>query len=334
MTVTPSPAPGDSAGLTVHTVRHTIDVAADADTVYGLIADVERWPLVLGPTVHARRLEGDDRSELLALWATANGEVRTWTSRRQLDPGERRIRFRQEKPAAPLAAMGGTWTLEPAAPGRTHVVLDHDFAALGDDPEAVAWVTRATDRNSTAELAAIKDMAERAPEMAGLTSTFVDSVRVDGPASAVYAFLREADRWPARLPHVSRLVLTEEVPGLQMMDMDTRAPDGDTHTTRSVRVCFDDEHRLVYKQIGLPALLAVHIGEWTVVPDGDGVLASSAHTVRVEPTAIRAVLGDGATRADALAFVRRALGTNSLATLNHARVFAERAGAGGGADGG
>jgi aromatase len=321
--VTISPSPDPSA--TVHAVRHTIAVDADPDVVYGLVADVARWPVVLGPTVHAERLEGDDRDELLALWATANGEVRTWTSRRRLDPDARRITFRQEKPAPPLAAMGGAWTLEPAAPHGTRVVLDHDFAVRDDDPDAVAWVTRATDRNSTAELAAIKDAAERATELAELSMTFDDQVRIAGAAADVYAFLREADRWPDRLPHVSRLDLTEDVEGMQLMDMETRAPDGDVHTTRSVRVCFDADRRIVYKQVGLPALLALHTGEWTVVPDGDGVVARSAHTVRIDPEAVRPVLGGQATPDDALAFVRRALSTNSLTTLEHAREFAETA---------
>ncbi|HEV7760279.1 MAG TPA: aromatase/cyclase [Acidimicrobiales bacterium] len=312
---------------TVHTARHTIEIEAAADTVYRLVADTERWPVVLGPTVHVRRLEGDDTDELLALWATANGSVRNWTSRRKLDPHSRRIDFRQVTPSHPVAGMGGTWALEPLGADRTRVVLDHDFAAVDDDPDAVAWIDQAMDRNSHAELAAIKENAERSDEHARLTRTFADSVHVDGSADDIYAFLRAADRWPERLPHVQRLDLTEEIEGLQIMVMDTRAPDGDVHTTRSVRVCFDDEHRIVYKQIGLPALLAVHTGEWTIVPDGDGVLATSAHTVRVERPAIRTVLGDGATGDDALAFVRRALGTNSLVTLNQARVYAEAAGA-------
>jgi aromatase len=299
-------------------------VDVPADDVYRIVADVTRWPVVMGPTVHVERLEGDDREEVLTLWATANGEARTWTSRRRLDPGARRIEFRQEAPAPPLAAMGGTWTFEPAGPARTRVVLDHDFAALGDDAEAVAWVTRATDRNSDAELANIKATAERAAELDGLTSTFVDSVTIDGPLDAVYSFLRDADRWPERLPHVARLDLTEDPPGLQVMDMDTRAPDGSVHTTRSVRVCFDPD-RIVYKQVRLPALLDVHTGEWNLAadPTTGTVTASSAHTVRIRPDAVATVLGAGATTADALAFVRRALGTNSTTTLEHAKAYAE-----------
>ena len=54
-----------------------------------------------------------------------------------------------------------------------------------------------------------------------------------------------------RLPHVARVVLTEDTPGLQFLEMDTRTKDGSTHTTKSVRVCFPDT-RIAYKQITLP----------------------------------------------------------------------------------
>jgi aromatase len=312
-----------AASPTVHTVRHTVTVDADPDDVYRIVADAARWPLVFGPTVHVERLEGDDRDELLALWATANGEVRHWTSRRQLDPAARRIDFRQQTPPPPLAAMGGTWTLEPLTPGSTRVLLDHDFAAIDDDPQAVEWIGRATDSNSNAELAALKRAAEQGTAGDELTMTFTDVVDIGGPPAEVYAFLADAQHWPERLPHVSRLELDEPQPGLQIMEMDTRTKDGSVHTTKSVRVCFEPE-RIVYKQIEPPALLDVHTGDWRFAPHGGGTRASSTHSIRIRTEAIGRVLGDGATVEDAKAFVHQALSTNSTTTLQQAKAAVER----------
>ena len=82
----------DGTHLTTHAVR----VRGSADAAYRLLADVSLWPQHFQPTVFAERVEGDDTDERIRIWAFANGEVRTWTSRRRLDPVARSVEFRQE----------------------------------------------------------------------------------------------------------------------------------------------------------------------------------------------------------------------------------------------
>ncbi|MFI7080709.1 aromatase/cyclase [Micromonospora sp. NPDC049903] len=304
---------------TVHTTRHTVDVSAPVDAVYPIIADVTRWPYTFAPTVHVdlieREADGPQHRERLRLWATANGVVRSWVSRRTLTPAEGRITFRQEVSAAPVASMGGEWRLEPID-GGTRVVLLHDYSVVDEDPDAAEWVARAVEHNSTAELAALRAAAESAED--GTLLSFADEVYVAAPAQDVYDFLYHADRWRERLPHVARVELTEDEPGVQILEMDTVAPDDSVHTTRSVRVCFPAD-RIVYKQTVLPPLLAAHTGTWTLRPDRDGVVATSHHTVVLRPDRVTALLGDSATLADARDLVRRSLGTNSRRTLEQAR---------------
>jgi ribosome-associated toxin RatA of RatAB toxin-antitoxin module len=309
----------------MHVVQHTTTVSAPAELLYDLVADALNWPVILGPTVHVERLASEDSVELLRLWATANGEVRTWTSKRTLDRANMRITFRQQESPTPLASMGGAWTLQPLSATETRVVLDHDFSVVDDDPEATSWFAKAVDSNSTAELTAMKELAERWAERSALTISFSDSVRIRATARQVYDYLNETDKWPERIPHVSRAELTEDAPGLQVMVMDTSTADGTVHTTRSVRVCFPHD-RIVYKQVETPALMSVHTGEWTLEQDADGVLATSRHTVVIRLEAVPEVLGPGASSADALQFVRAALSRNSTATLNHAKDFVESAG--------
>jgi aromatase len=307
-------------------VEHRIVVDAPANEVYLLIADVRNWPQLFSPTVYVDHIERSAGSERIRIWATANGEVKTWVSRRVLDADAHRIEFRQEVSAPPVAAMGGTWLIEPAPAGGSLVRLRHDYRAVDDDPRHLEWIDQAVDRNSRVELAALKTSVETVTAGGdGSMFSFADTVTVDGAAGDVYDFLNDAQWWADRLPHVSRVVLTEDTPGLQILEMDTRTKDGSTHTTKSVRVCFPHQ-RIVYKQITLPALITLHTGYWQIQDDpaGGGLSVTAQHTVVINPANVTQVLGAGAGLAEAREFVHRALSANSTATLGHAKDHAEK----------
>lgn len=305
----------------VRETEHEINVLAPADLVYALIADVGRWPETFPPTVHAEVVDQDGDSELIRLWAMANGVAKTWTSRRLHDPQRLSITFRQERSQHPVGGMGGTWVVEPVSATSCRVRLLHDFHAATDDPADLDWISQAVDRNSASELKALKASAEATGSEELLT--FDDTVTVDASGKDVYDFLNEAHLWQERLPHVARVSLEEDEPGLQILEMDTRTKDGSTHTTRSVRVC-KAATTLVYKQIVLPALMTLHTGRWLIEErDGGGVSVTSRHTVRINTENITRVLGKDATVQSARDFVRTALSGNSLATLGLAKAYAE-----------
>ncbi|HEX2312898.1 MAG TPA: aromatase/cyclase [Thermomonospora sp.] len=304
-------------------VEHDITVAAPAQAVFRLIADVENWPQIFGPTVHAERVAEGDGWERIRLWATANGTAKTWESRRELDPAALRVGFRQERSQPPVGGMSGSWEIEAIAADRCWVRLHHAYHAATGDPADLAWIDKAVDTNSQAELRALAMHAEAVTAGAEPLLTFDDTVDIDGRAEDVYDFLNEAGRWPERLPHVARVALEEATPGLQILEMDTRTADGAQHTTTSVRVC-RPHSRIVYKQIRPPALMSLHTGSWLIGErPGGGLSVTSRHTVRIEEANITAVLGDGADLAAARRFVREALGANSRATLGHAKAYAE-----------
>ncbi|WP_108989957.1 aromatase/cyclase [Streptomyces coelicoflavus] len=312
--------------MTTREVEHGITINAPAAAVHRLLAEVTNWPRIFPPTIHVEREEHDGDRERIRIWATANGEPKTWTSRRTLDAEALRITFRQEVPAPPVAAMGGTWIVDPLDEGTSRVRLLHDYRAVDDDPHDLLWIERAVDRNSTSELAALKENVERvhAAEAQELTFSFTDTVTIDGSAKDAFDFVNEAGHWPERLPHVARVRFTEDTPGLQELEMDTRAKDGSTHTTKSYRVVVG-HHRIAYKQVTLPALMTLHTGVWTFEETDDGgATASSQHTVTLNTDNIAKILGPEATVADARAYVHGALSTNSLATLGHAKDHAER----------
>lgn len=300
--------------------EHTLISSAPARELYDLAAEVNRWPAIFAPSVYVDILERTERTERFQLWALANDEVKTWVSRREHDPDALRIRFDQERSAAPIASMGGDWIFRPLPDGRTEIVLLHDFTAVDDASETVDWINSALDRNSPTELAALARIAEYGHAVEDVVFTFSDTVALRGSAADAYEFVYRSDLWPERLSHVSRVVLREDVPNVQDMEMDTVTPDGSAHTTRSVRVCFPDE-RIVYKQLVPPKLLLGHSGVWKFVDTADGALVTAEHTVAIDPATVTEVLGDQATLADAREFARTALGKNSRATLTHAGQF-------------
>ncbi|MFJ8028739.1 aromatase/cyclase [Streptomyces sp. NPDC096311] len=308
--------------MTTREVEHEITIAAPAPAVYRLLAEVTNWPRIFPPTIHVDRVEHDGSQERIRIWATANGEAKNWTSRRELDPEALRITFRQEVTAPPVAAMGGTWIIEPLGENASRVRLLHDYRAVDDDPHDLLWIDEAVDKNSRSELAALKKNVEFAHAAEEVTFSFEDTVYVDGAAKDVYAFINEANLWSERLPHVATVRLEEDTVGLQTLEMDTRAKDGSVHTTKSYRVTFPHQ-RIAYKQVTLPALMTLHTGHWTFEDTDQGVAATSQHTVTLNTDNIESILGCGATVADAREYVHTALSTNSRATLTHAKAFAE-----------
>ncbi|MBO2457460.1 aromatase/cyclase [Actinomadura violacea] len=303
--------------------EHAITVDAPAEDVYRIVATAVDWPVHFPPTVHVDLLDSDGAEERIRIWATANDEVKCWTSRRVHAPDAMSVKFRQEVTASPVAFMRGEWRITPLDSARSRVTLLHTYGAIDDDPRSAEWIGRAVDGNSGQELAKLKRAAEMSGRLGELLLSFEDSVTVAAGPEDVYDFLYRAAEWPRRIPHVSRLELTESTDGVQRMAMDTRTADGSVHTTESVRVCLPPD-RIVYKQMVTPALMTAHTGSWhlTAGPAG-GTVATARHTVLLAPDRVRDVLGPDATIATAREFVRKALGGNSTVTLRHAKAHAE-----------
>ena len=221
-----------------HTAVHRRVVSAPPEVLYRLVERVEYWPVVFEPTVHVRLLERGAGAERFRIWATVNGGVTDWTSRRALDPERPVITFEQEHSRPPLTSMRGEWRFTSLPGGRTEVYLLHAFTA--DDQDALDWINRALDGNSERELSALARVAEQFHDPDDLFLQFEDTVRSEGDGGAAYRFIERSDVWPDLLPHVGRVVLAEPSPGIQEMEMDTVTRDGGTHTKRSSSVVFDE----------------------------------------------------------------------------------------------
>jgi ribosome-associated toxin RatA of RatAB toxin-antitoxin module len=300
-----------------HRTTHTIDIAAGAQEIYDWIADVTLWPVIFAPTIDVHHLERTHDRERFQIWATVNDEVSSWTSKRTLDNSRFRIDFQQEQSSPPIHSMEGQWRFIPTEDSTTRVELDHHFEV--STAEDADWITRALDINSAAELAALRRVSELGYTAEQLSLTFEDTLSCSGAAEHAYRFIYEAGRWAQRLPHVSEVTLTESTDRTQDLRMTTVTADGSTHVTHSTRLC-NPPTRISYKQHLVPELLVGHSGVWTFAPAhiGSGCVMTATHTILIDPTKIHDVLGPDAVLEDARDYVRKALGSNSRATMAHA----------------
>ncbi|UQX05322.1 aromatase/cyclase [Streptomyces sp. RerS4] len=312
----------------VHRMSFAVDAAAPAGVLYGLVADTTRWPLLVPATVHVERLDFDGIRDRYFMWAGPDGNVRQSVWRRTLDPERLRVDFHQEVPTAPVTSTAGSWSVEALAPGWSRLTLEQYVTVAGNRAGDVHQTRVETEADARATLTRIRELAERWNRLDALTLSFEDSARIEGPAEPVYAFLYEVGAWPGRVPHIARADVAEDRPGIQVVSTDTLTPDGSVHTTDSVRVCFPAAGRILHKQTRPSPLLAAHTGEWSVLPDPDGVTVVSRHDVLLDEAMVERAFGPDADLAEARRSVREALGRESEATLrltrDHARDVAAR----------
>lgn len=301
-------------------VDHGVAIDADYETVFDLVADVARWPQFHLSAVHAEVVHSNEKGDLVQHWSlVGDSAVRTWRTVRRTDRPGRRITFAYMEAHPQATEIRGEWVFTELAPNRTQVELRH-FIEAPADADLGPLLDR-INQDSKEHLDTLRDTAERRAELDELVLSFTDPLYIAGSIEDAYDYLYRADLWPERIPHVVGLAMTEDVPNIQFFDMDTKGPDGSTHTVRSVRICLPP-NLIVYKQISLPAMLDAHTGHWRFTETPEGVIAEARHTSTIKPSAL-SLLGGGTTIGEARRYLRRLLSGNSMSNLRLAKTFAE-----------
>lgn len=160
------PSSTSENGNEMNHTEHTVTVDANADVVYAVLADVEGYAKLFPPTESVTMLEESDTYQIARLVVDVSGQRQSWVSRRDLDSEHRTIAYRQLENAPMIEYMGGEWRALPLGQNRTQLVITHDFAARPTDSvptqeQATALLDAAVERNSHADLAAVRQEAER-----------------------------------------------------------------------------------------------------------------------------------------------------------------------------
>ncbi len=255
----------------------TVSIAAPADTVYRLLADAERWPLLLPDPVHVERIDFDGTRERLRTWdLTPGGHIRSHRLQRTLDPRTRTITHTRQDTTRPGTPTTGTWTVHPDGDSRTRLTLHQQHPT---EPHPETGPETGPDAGTDSLLARLTRLAEHHPHLDELLLSFHDTVHLDGPAEVVYDFLHHIRHWPDRTPHIDLADVTEDTPGIQLATLETTGPDGLPTTTRTVRLCFPAATRIVFKELTTPAPIAAHTGEWSLTPHATGTTVTCAQQI-------------------------------------------------------
>lgn len=164
--------PGSGLGSTMLHTEHTVTVEAPADVVYAVLADIEGYAKLFPPTESSTLLEESETHQIARLVVDVSGQTQSWVTRRDLDRARRVIAYRQLENAPMIEFMGGEWRALPLDERRTQLVITHDFAARPTEAvpsreRATELLAAAVDRNSDADLDAVRQEAERRAQVVG-----------------------------------------------------------------------------------------------------------------------------------------------------------------------
>ena len=141
--------------LRIWTARHTVRVAAPPKRAFELVANVDRWPGLVGTLDTVEHLGFDGVCERVR-FVKQGGEL---TMVRELNPKRMQVRFRQVDCVAPVASMGGIWLVLPKGLG-VMVAIDHYYRVLDNSPVTAARVEVEIAEESTKMLTALRETLE------------------------------------------------------------------------------------------------------------------------------------------------------------------------------
>ena len=164
--------PGSEWENTMFHTEHTVTVEAPADLVYEVLADIEGYARLFPPTESSTMLEESDTHQIARLVVDVSGQPQSWVTRRDLDRERGVIAYRQLENAPMIKYMGGEWRTLPLGGDRTQLVITHDFEARPTEAvpsadKATELLRAAVERNSHADLDAVRKEAERRAQTVG-----------------------------------------------------------------------------------------------------------------------------------------------------------------------
>lgn len=261
--------------------EHVVSLPIDVNSAFDLCRNVEVWPQIFPPCLDAKIIAESDDKQHIALTALANGKVFSWKSERDIDLLNKTIRFEQTHKSPLVEFMKGEWKVNEDLNG-SQIVLTHTFdikddinnlvAGVNTESEAIAFMRKTVDENSTKELEAIRKYANYLNNR----HEFSEKLIIPFSKSAVFKFLRDVECWPDLLSHCQAINMLYEDEYNQEFEMVVSTPDYTEHL-RSIRYIGDDYIR--YFQPVPPPVLKEHRGLWSVKEVPEGIEVISWHEI-------------------------------------------------------
>lgn len=258
-------------------------VAAPARRVYELLTGLETWPRLFPWILHTESLERDGHDDIVRYWGITDQEtIRTWVSRRRLNPGALRMEFEQQGAVGEVARLGGSWSFGARPDGGTRVEAVHEFELAEDAPMGPGDMAAVFHGRTRAQLARLTECAEGLAELDRRTLSFSGTLSVAADPAEVYRVLADPRRWPELVPGVVRARTEDKAPGVHFLESAERDADGELHTGRAARLLLPP-HKVVFKSLTMSAGLAQHAGHWLVAPAPQGATVTLAQAVVLAP---------------------------------------------------
>lgn len=258
-------------------------VAAPARTVYALLTGLETWPRLFPWILHTEPLERDGHDDVVRYWGITDQEtIRTWVSRRRLDPGALRMEFEQQGAVGEVARLGGSWSFDARPDGGTRVEAVHEFELAQDAPMGPGDMAAVFHGRTRAQLARLTECAEGLAELDRRTLSFSGTLSVEADPAEVYRVLADPQCWPELVPGIVRARTEDRAPGVHFLEFTETSADGESHTDRTARLLLPP-HKVVFKSLAPPPGLTQHHGHWLIAPAPRGTTVTTTQTVVLAP---------------------------------------------------
>ncbi|MBU2713431.1 SRPBCC family protein [Zooshikella harenae] len=297
-------------------LKHEIEVNCPACEAFYFCSQVENWSTYFAPCLKSEVVEQEGNQQQIRLTAWGNDRLFCWQSIRTLDDQKLEITFQQAKPMPLVNNMKGKWCFIALTDDTCCVELWHEFSikenisglveGVNSTVDAEQFMQKTIDANSDRELLAIKKCLEQQT----WHHEFAEELVVKGDKDIIFQLLREAEYWPALLPHCTQVDMEYNDGEHQIFTMTVQVNGGD-EVIRTIRRCAD--HAVTYFQPTPPLPLKKHVGSWTLEDTTTGVKINSWHDVVLNPEHWQAL---NKTPAEAKQLVAQAINNNSLGTMH------------------
>lgn len=285
------------------------EIGAPAKVVYDLLTDLSTWPWLFPWILHTEQLERDGDEDVVRYWGvTAEETIRSWVSRRRLDPAALRMDFVQQGAVGEVSRLSGSWTFTELPGGGTRVESDHEFEVGDGVPKAKVAAMFAG--RGEVQLARLRECAENQAALQERMLSFVDTLFVAADAATVSGLLEDAGGWARRLPGVRRSDVVRAESDVRFVELDSVAGE-----SRSARLSLAQGRKIVWKQLAPADGVNLHAGQWLCTPTPEGTVVSAGQLVVIDPS--DEPIGQVRRR------LRRELTGESLAFLSEVKGFAE-----------